>query len=181
MTSRGSVTLSAANLPAHVHTLSTSATGVVVTATAGNLALSLGGLTTTTNLGGVVVSGAASGLKLYGAGNNGTLGDPTGNSLGMATLGAGKIYTATSTPKVAMNNDSIGGNLSLTIASGTTAQGTVGGTSTLSGAPSVTIKGQTDVAGATSPAPATALVPTMMPYLVLNYYIAMQGIYPMYD
>lgn len=168
-----SVALTAANLPAHAHTLSAAAKATV-TGTFG-ATTTLSGLTTTTNLGGVNISGVASGLKLYGSTTNGTLGDPTGNALGTATIPAGKIYTA-STPAAAMNGSSIGGNLSLTIASGTTAPGTATGTAstTITGSPTVAMSGATDVAGSATP----TAVSTMPPYLAMYYFIATQGLWP---
>jgi microcystin-dependent protein len=78
-----------------------------------------------------------------------------------------------------MAANSIGGNLSLTIANGTTAPGSVsGGTAAtnLNGAPGVSIGGVTDVTGA-----GTSVITTMPPYVAMNYYIAVQGVYPSYD
>jgi microcystin-dependent protein len=179
-----SVQLTSAQLPAHNHTLTPNTAtppavnGVVATVNASTMTATttLSGLTTTTNLGGVNVSGAASGLTLN-ASSGGNIGnDPTGKSLA-TTGGPTKIYSD-ATPNIAMNSKSIGGNLSLTIASGTTAPGFVsGGTAvtTLNGAPSVSISGMTNITGSGMP------VVTMPPYLALNYYIAIQGLYPSYD
>ena len=179
-----SVKLTSSQLPAHYHTLTTvkppAANGVLVTANAGTMTATttLTGLTTTTNLGGVNVSGAASGLTLNASSGGNTGNDPAGKSLA-TTGGPTKIYSD-ATPSIAMNSKSIGGNLSLIIANGTTAPGSVnGGTAvtTLNGAPTVSISGMTDVAGSTVPAP----VVTMPPYLAMNYYIAVQGLYPNYE
>jgi microcystin-dependent protein len=50
----------------------------------------------------------------------------------------------------------------------------VTGTGILTGAPSVQIGGQTNAAGTGTP----AAVPTMMPFLAMNYYFATLGVYP---
>jgi microcystin-dependent protein len=160
--------LTTAQLPTHAHTL----TGVSVNTSKMTATTTLSGLTTTTNLGGLSISGTATGLKLNASTTTGTLADPTGNALGAAPGGQGKIYT-TGTPSVAMNASSIGGNLSLSIASGTTAPGTVSG-----GSATTTLGGTATLSGATDPNGASQEVSLMQPSLVLNYYIAVQGIYP---
>lgn len=179
-----SVQLTSAQLPAHYHALTPNTAtppavnGVVATVNASTMTATttLSGLTTTTNLGGVNISGVASGLTLN-ASSGGNIGsDPTGKSLA-TTGGPTKIYSD-ATPSIAMNSKSIGGNLSLSIADGTTAPGAVSGgaaVTTLNGAPSVSISGVTNIAGTGLP------VAIMPPYLVLNYYIAVQGLYPAFD
>jgi microcystin-dependent protein len=124
----------------------------------------------------VNVSGAASGLTLNASSGGNVGNDPTGKSLG-TTGGPTKVYSD-ATPNIAMNSKSIGGTLSLTIANGTTAPGSVsGGTAvtTLNGAPTVSISGMTNITGSGAP------VVIMPPYLALNYYIAVQGLYPSYQ
>jgi microcystin-dependent protein len=175
---------SAQQLPAHNHTLSPNTAtppavnGVAATVNASTMTATttLTGLTTTTNLGGVNVSGAASGLTLNASSGGNVGNDPTGKSLG-TTGGPTKVYSD-ATPNIAMNSKSIGGNLSLTIANGTTAPGSVsGGTAvtTLNGAPTVSVGGMTDITGT------GGAVATMPPYVAMNYYIAVQGVYPSYE
>lgn len=181
-----SVQLTSTQLPAHNHTLTPNTAtppnvnGVVATVNASTMTATttLTGLTTTTNLGGVNLSGAASGLTLNASSGGNVGNDPTGKSLA-TTSGTTRIYSD-ATPGIAMNSKSIGGNLSLTIANGTTAPGSVsGGTAvtTLNGAPSVSISGITGINGPGTAAPVT----TMPPYLAMYYYIAVQGVYPSFD
>lgn len=163
---QASTTLTAAQLPAHSHTLS----NVRVDTSKMTAATTLSGLSATANLGGVNVSGPASGLALK-ASSGGTLStDPTGRTLA-TTAGTVRPYSD-AVPSVAMNAGSVSGNLSLTIANGTTAPVAI------SGNPATTLGGSASLAGATDIAGASQPVPLMQPSLVLNYYIAVQGIYP---
>lgn len=195
MTNAGSVTLTAANLPPHAHTLSpstaTPANGVTVSTGIGSLKVAMAGLTATTTLGtlaastsltGVTASASASGLTLNASSNATLVNSPSGALLGTTTLPGSKIYS-TGGPLVAMQAGSIAGTLPVTFAGSsptTTLSGapatTISGNPSLTGAPAVAVGGQTDVAG--KGAPATAIVPTMMPYLAMNYYFSITGMYP---
>lgn len=143
-------TLTSAQLPAHIHTLST-------------VAVNTSKMTATTTLSGLSasVTGSAS-LKASSGGN--VSNDPTGKSLATTTTGGPlKIYSDAA-PTIAMNASSIDvSGLSVGNFTGTPTT-TLGGTATLSGA--------TDLTGASQP------VTLLQPSLVLNYYIAVQGIYP---
>lgn len=179
-------TLTASNLPAHQHTLNALPTkGVTVTTAAGNLAATttLTGLTTTTNLAGVTFTSSSSNLTLKAANAAAATTNPTaGSALSTVGFSNAKLYGA-STPDTALASTSITGAVSGTLSGN--APGTVSGgtaTTTLSGAPSVTIGGNTDPAGSATPTPVTASVAgsvsTMMPFLVMSYSIATQGLYP---
>lgn len=128
----------------------------------------LAGLSATANLSNLVISGSASGLTVK-ASSSGGLGTPNGNYLGKSGGGAGNIYSNI-TPDGALNAATIGGTLSLTVNAGVTAPVTVTGdaTTTLTGA----------VSGKTDPVGGNADIPIMPPYLVMPYYIAVNGIYP---
>lgn len=159
--------LTTAQMPAHNHTLST----VSVNTSKMTATTTLTGLSATANLGGVAVSGPASGLTLKAA-SGGTLdNNPSGKSLGTTVLSQARIYTDT-TPSIDMNAGSIGGNLSLTIAGGTNAPVAI------SGNPTTTLGGTATLAGVTDPAGSSLEIPLVQPSLVLNYYIAVNGIYP---
>lgn len=198
MTSKGSVTLTSANLPAHLHSLTSSASGVLVTTAAGSLAVTLSGLTTTVTLGDMkastamtgvtgTASASASGATLAVNGSSATAINGTFGGAYFGSAGLNKIYAPTSSSLSPLGNGTLSGSLPVIFNGSptTTLTGlptvTVNGSGSLSGAPTVTIGGVTNVAGAAMPAPAAVSVPTMMPYLVLNYYIAINGIYPMYD
>lgn len=151
-------TLAISNLPAHNHALSSVVPGGAVTVTA-----AVGSLAATTSLNGVTATLSGSGLTLNGStgGNYGN--SPQGASLGTYT-GAIKIYSD-AVPSVAMKADSITG----------TAPITLGGTppaTAITGAPAVTIGGATNATGSGLP------VGTLPPYLALNYFIAVSGVYP---
>lgn len=168
------VTLTNANVPLvpHSHGVNT----VTVTTGIGNMAATttLTGLTATTSMSGVTATAAGSGLSLNATSSNGATGTPNGNAL--ASTGLTKIY-AGSTPGVAMAAGSIGGSAPVSFTGNPTT--TISGTPTtaLSGTPSVTLGGSTAVASANASEP----VATMMPYLVMNYFIAVNGIYPSRD
>jgi|GEM_PF-160410 len=156
-----------ANLPAHSHTLTTT----TVDTSKLTAATTLIGLSATADLGGVNVSGPASGLTLK-ASTGGTQGNnPAGASLATTPSGPLKIYSDAS-PTVDMKAGSVAGNLSLTIASGTTAPVEIGGQA------STIIGGRASVAGATDLTGGNAAMPLVQPSLVMTYYIAVQGIYP---
>jgi len=158
--------LTAAQMPAHNHTLST----ISVNTSKMTASTTLSGLTTTTDLSSVTVSVPTSGLKLL-ASSGGTAGNnPAGATLATTTSAPLKIYSDAS-PSVEMKAGSIGGTLSTTLSG--TAPGTVsGGTATTTLGGTATLAGATDVAGSSQE------IMLMQPSLVLNYYIAVNGIYP---
>jgi microcystin-dependent protein len=200
MTSKGSVTLTSANLPAHLHSLTSSASGVQVTTAVGSLAVNLAGLSLTagnlagtTTLAGAKInaSDVASALTISASNNlNSALSASVTPGATLYLGSSPKIYNTASTPMVGLASGSITGsgtiNINLTSPaavgiSGNPALAAVAGQSSITGAPVVNIGGVTNIAGAATPAPAAVSVPTMMPYLVLNYYIAINGVYPMYE
>jgi microcystin-dependent protein len=173
-----SVTLSSGQLPLHAHALATGAGGVTVASTAGSLAAvtTMTGLTATTTLGTLSANTTLSGLTatLKAAGSGTGIGDATN-----AALLSGQRTTTFSTTAPAVNMNSgcivVAGNAATTLTG--TPVTTISGnpTTTLSGAPLVTIAGQTGPTGSGAP------VSTLPPYLALNYYIAMNGLFPSYD
>lgn len=152
-----SVTLTAANvpLPPHSHALDQSA--VVTTG--------VGTLTASTSMSAVSASASASGLSLKGFSGTGGLGTASGNALATPSGPPNKIY-ANSAPDVTMMAGSIAGTAPVTF--------TGNPSTTLTGSPSVTLSGSTAMAGAGASAP----VNIMQPYLAMNYFIAVNGIYP---
>jgi microcystin-dependent protein len=111
----------------------------------------------TASLANVTFTASTTGLTLMGNATVGTLPGPANGTLAQPTGPAAKIYNA-GPPNVAMATGSIGGTLNGTIQSGT-----------------ANLTGSTAVAGASQP------VSTMPPYLSLNYFIAVNGIYPNFD
>ena len=172
-----SVALTVNNLPPHVHALVTAAGGVVVTV-GGNItaATTLSGLTTTTNLAGVQFTSSSSNLTMQATATPTTATPSSATTLAkLTTSGVSSLY-GTGTPNIAMAANSVTGTVSGTLAG--TAPGTVSGgtaTTTITGLPTVTIGGQTGSTGM------GASFSVMQPYLVMNYFIAVQGVYPMWD
>jgi microcystin-dependent protein len=141
--------LTIAQLPTHAHTL----TGVSVNTSK---------MTATTTLNGLSASltGSAS-LKASTGGNASN--DPTGKSLATTSGVSSRIYSDAA-PTIAMNAGSIDSS-GLSIGNFT-------------GNPTTTLGGTATLSGATDPNGASQEVSLMQPSLVLNYYIAVQGIYP---
>jgi microcystin-dependent protein len=131
----------------------------------------LTGLSATANLSGLVISGAPSGLTVKATSGAGGLTTPTNNYLGKPTSPTAGSYTANA-PDVTLNAGTIGGTLSLTVGQGVTAPVTITGNA------STTLAGAASVSGNTTPIGSNADIPTMPPYLVMPYYIAVNGIYP---
>jgi len=169
-TAGGSTTikLTVAQLPAS----GVQMTNVPVTLGGVTATTSLTGLTATANLGGLVLNGPASGLTVKVAQSANGLGTPSGNYLGKTNGGAGNIYTS-SAPDATLNAGTIGGTLSFTVNQNTTAP------VTLTGSPTTTLSGQATISGTTGPLGSGGDVSVMQPYLVMPYYIAIQGQYPM--
>ena len=170
------VILNGAQLPPHAHALTTAAGGVTVTSSTGTLAAhtTLSGLTAATTVGTLAAKNTLSGLAatLEAASGSGASSDATAASLPSSKRTS--LYPAAA-PDVAMNSGSVtfSGFATLTGTPATTTSGSP--TTVLSGSPLVTVGGLTDLAGTGSP------VATMPPYLSLNYYIAINGIYPSYE
>lgn len=167
-----SVSLSSAQMPAHIHPLGSPAATV---------SWGIGGLTATTTMTGLSGSTNLNGIVQTGltlnASQGGTLGNnPLGASLGTGgTAGTNptKIYSD-AVPSVAMKNGSMGSiGGTLTGTAPTTITGSP--TTTFSGAPTLALSGATGTAGM------GAAVPTMPPFLAMSYYIATNGTYPMRD
>jgi microcystin-dependent protein len=131
----------------------------------------LAGLSATANLSGLVITGPASGLTVRASSGSGGVTTPTNNYLGKPTSATAGSYTANA-PDVSLNAGTISGTLSLTVGQGVTAP--VG----VTGNASTTLTGAATVTGTTAPIGGNADIPTMPPYLVMPYYIAVNGIYP---
>ncbi|OGS71338.1 MAG: hypothetical protein A2063_06750 [Gallionellales bacterium GWA2_60_142] len=160
--------LTTAQLPTHAHTL----TGVSVNTSKMTATTTLSGLTTTTNLAGVGFSASGANLTLKASTATAGSSTPTSSSyLGSNTGPTAKIY-GTASPDITMSAGSISGNVSGTLSG--TAPGSVSG-----GSATTTLGGTATLSGATDPNGASQEVSLMQPSLVLNYYIAVTGIYPM--
>ena len=121
-----------------------------------------------------MLTGAASGLTVKVAQNTNGAATPSGNYLGKSNGGAGNIYTS-SAPDATLNTGTIGGTLSFTVNPNTTAP------VNFTGVPAVTLSGNPTISVTSAPLGSGAPVPVMQPYLVLPYYIAVQGMYPVSD
>lgn len=180
----GSVTLAVGQLPAHIHQLTTSPSGVLVTTGLGTLAANttMTGLSATTDISRVSASTNISGLTATlkaGIGAATTTGDATNAALPSNNPGstAKPFYYVGAAPTVSMNSSSvaIGGSATTTLSGTATTTITGSPTTQLSGAPGVSISGVTQATGGTSS------TPIMPPYLALHYYIATNGLFPSYD
>lgn len=160
------VTLTVAQLPPHVMSIN-----LPVALNGLSAATTLTGLSATANLAGVVISGPASGLTIRASSSSGGLSSPAGAYLGKPPAPQGYLYS-NATPDATLNAGSITGNMSLTVAPGTTAPVSI------SGSASTAITGSASVTGASLPIGAGLPIPTMQPYLALPYYIALNGVYP---
>jgi len=140
--------LTTAQMPAHNHTLST-------------VSVNTSKMTATTTLSGL--SASVTGRLALKASSGGTTGnDPTGKSL--ATTAATVRVYSDAAPTVAMNAASIDSS-GLTVGNFT-------------GTPTTTLGGTATLAGVTDPTGSSQELPLLQPSLVLNYYIAVNGIYP---
>lgn len=164
-----SFTLTVAQLPPHSHSM----TGA--TFDLSHLSVALSGLTGTADLSGVTISGPATGLTIkVNSTATGSIGTP-GNAayLGKASYTQGAIYN-TAAPDTNLNPGSIGGTINLTIPAGKTAPVTVtGGSGGISG--TLSESGNTGLTGSGQAVPFTP------PYVAMNYYIAVVGMYPSND
>lgn len=163
------VTLTSANLP----TLQSSqingyasipmAAATVDLAGATGLAATLSGMTFTAN---------ADGLSLKGTDTAGAINTANGNALGTANTPNVKLYV-NATPNVTMAPGSIAGTITGTIPATTAKVNFQGKAAVQIPAQSATVSG-TVVFPNASQQP----ISIMPPYLAMNYYIAVQGIYP---
>lgn len=155
------VQLTQANLPAHNHTI-TSANISGLSAT-----LDLSTATASAVLTGVTFNAPGSSLTLRAFSGSGTQSTPGGGALATSVLPATRVYAA-SAPNVDMIAGSIGGSIS----------GTLSGTApvALSGSTPVGISGT--ISGTTSIAGSSTAVPTLPPFLALNYFVVTNGYYP---
>lgn len=164
------INLTVAQLPPHNFQVASNVDLSKVTAST-----TLSSLTATANLGGVRVSGPATGLVMNATSTAGGNGSPTNNYLGKASSALNGTYTNVA-PDVQLNAGSITGNLSLTIANGTTAPVNIAGSAT------TTIGGTATAAGVSNTIGSGADVPILQPYLAMTYYIATtNAIYPSRD
>jgi microcystin-dependent protein len=129
------------------------------------------GLNATTTMAGVTGSVSGSDLLLNATSNTAVTGAP-GSTAALASTGLTKIYATGVTPNVKMANGSIGGTAGVIFNGNPTTTITGTPSTTLTGVPLVTIGGVTGAIGGNTP------INNMQPYLVLNYYIAVQGVYP---
>lgn len=161
-----SIKLTVAQLPTHYMSFNSpvNLTGLTAKTT-------LTGLSATANLSGLVISGSASGLTVRASSGSGGVTTPTNNYLGKPTSPTAGSYTA-ATPDVSLNAGTIAGTLSLTVGQGVTAPVAVTGDA------STTLSGTATVTGNTTAIGNNADIPAMPPYLVMPYYIAVNGIYP---
>lgn len=170
--SGGAITtvLSPQQLPQHNHTL----IGATVDISKMTATTTLSGLTTTTNLANVPFTSSSSSLSIKALNGAAASGNPTTSST-LATLSSlgTKIY-GTGTPDTVMQAGTVVGTVSGTLSG--TAPGTVSG-----GAATTTLGGTASVSGSTAVAGSSAAVSLMQPYLVMSYYVALNGLYPMRD
>lgn len=160
------VSLSIAQLPQHAFTV----TNIPVTLSGLTATTTLSGLSGNADLSNVVLSGPATGLVINASSQSG-VGTPSGNYIGKGNGAQGNNYNA-GPPDVTLNSGSITGNLSMTIKNGAKAPVTVSGTASTSVSGNGTASGTTNTMGSGQP------VATMPPYIVMTYYIAVNGVYP---
>jgi len=163
------IALTVAQLPPH--TVSFANAGVNISGLTASTMLS--GLAATANLSGVRITGPASGLVIR-ASTSGGVASPDGMYLGRPASATAALYS-NAAPSASLNAGSIGGNLALTVDQGVTAPVTVFGTA------QTTIGGAASVSGASNVVGGGAAVPIMPPFIALPYYIATQGIFPSTD
>lgn len=163
-----SITLLSSQLPATPIALVSTVDLSKVTATT-----TLSGLTGTADLSGVTASGSATGLVMNVVSAANGQATPANNYLGKNASPVTSSYS-NATPDAKLNAGAISGTVNVAVAANTkapvamsaTAVTTVGGTATASGTGSL---GQ------------GAAIPILPPYLVMTYFIAVNGIYPMRD
>lgn len=169
---QASVTLTMDQLPQHQFFIPSAAvnlSGIKATTT-------LSSLSGTADLAGVTVSGPPTGLVIKTVSGSGGQGTPSGNYLGKPPAATANLY-ANGTPDSNLNNNALGGTMTLTVAAGSTAPVSVTGNAntTISGS-GATTPGVTNTLGGGVP------INLLPPYLAMTYYIAAKnGIYPSRD
>lgn len=169
---QASVTLTMDQLPQHQFFIPSAAvnlSGIKATTT-------LSSLSGTADLAGVTVSGPPTGLVIKTVSGSGGQGTPSGNYLGKPPAATANLY-ANGTPDSNLNNNALGGTMTLTVAAGSTAPVAVTGNAntTISGS-GATTPGVTNTLGGGVP------INLLPPYLAMTYYIAAKnGIYPSRD
>lgn len=156
--------LTTAQMPAHVHTAgAVSLNGVAVAldlSKATGASAALGSATFTAN---------TSALTLKAVNGNGAATAPTGASLAIAAAPATHIYS-TSAPNVDMAAGTFGGSIAVSSTSTVPV--------TLPASASATLTGTAPGSGNTGPAGGGTPFSNMQPYLAMNYFIAIQGVFP---
>ncbi len=169
---QASMNLTMAQLPPHyfiVPALTVNLSHITATTT-------LSSLSATADLAGITVSGPPTGLVIKTVSGSGGQGTPSGNYLGKPPAATANLY-ANGTPDSNLNNNALGGTMTLTVAAGSTAPVTVtGNANTTIGGSSVTNPAATNTLGS------GAVIDLLPPYLPMTYYIAANnGIYPSRD
>lgn len=169
---QASMNLTMAQLPPHyfiVPSLAVNLSNITATTT-------LSSLSATADLAGVTVSGPPTGLVIKTVSGSGGQGTPSGNYLGKPPAATANLY-ANGTPDSNLNNNALGGTMTLTVAAGSTAPVSVtGNANTTIGGSSATSPGVTNTLGGGVP------INLLPPYLAMTYYIAAKnGIYPSRD
>jgi microcystin-dependent protein len=165
------VSLTVAQLPAHIHPLSGATANLTGVTGTTDLSKVTGG-SSSASLNGIAFSASGANLSLNANSGTAGSGSPTGAALATPSGPANKIYSSTA-PNVTMMAGSIGG----------TVNGSLSGAApvTLAGTAPTTLGGTASVTGSTGPAGSNAPIPTLPPYVALYYYINVQGLYPSFD
>lgn len=167
-------TLTFANLPTHTHPITHNLTATTTLPTFG---AALTSLTATANLANIPFSSSSSTLRQNAVTGGARVADPTSAYLTTTTT-SGAVYTTAGTPVVAMNTGAISGGVSGTL-SGTAPVTTTASTVTVApqGPATTTLSGAI-VAGNAGQSTAFAIMP---PFVAMNYFIAVNGMYPNFD
>jgi len=157
-------TLTTAQMPTHVHASgAVSLNGVAV-------ALDLSKVTgATAALSGATFTANTSALTLKAVSGNGTASAPGGASLALTAAPSNKIYS-TAAPDVNMAAGTFGGSIAVSSTSTVPV--------TLPASASATLAGTAPGSGNTGPAGSSTPFSNMQPYLAMNYFIAVQGVFP---
>lgn len=163
------VTLAPANLPTLQSSQINGYASIPVAAATVDLA-SATGLTAT--LSGMTFTANADGLNLKATDTAGAINTANGNALGTANTPNVKLYV-NATPNVTMAPGSIDGTITGTIPATTAKVNFQGKAAVQIPAQSATVSGTVSFPNASQQP-----INTMPPYLAMNYYIAIQGIFP---
>ena len=157
-------TLTMAQMPNHVHTSgAVSLNGVVV-------ALDLSKVTgATAALSSATFTANTSALTLKAVNANAAATAPGGASLAIAAAPAARMYS-TAAPDVNMAAGTFGGSIAVSSTSTVPV--------TLPASASTTLSGSAPGSGNTGPAGGSTPFSNMQPYLAMNYFIAIQGVFP---